>query len=294
VIRPRKLSRRRFVLAGAAAALGACGRGGGTAARGADGTSGSGPTDDNPSDNTNDHDTSAASGGTRPVAVPPAGSVNEPGTLPPTSRDPTASGLQAPARYVAHGPRSNPRVALTFHASGDPVLAQRLLDVLAAHQTSVTVFGVGQWLAAHPDLVARIQRDGHELANHTLSHEPMGQMSATSIAREITGCADVLRRLTGSISAWFRPSGIDVPTGTILVEAGRAGYPVSVGYDVDSLDFRDPGAAAIETTVRDGMQAGSIVSLHFGHRGTIDAIGSIIDHARASGWVPVTVSRLLS
>jgi peptidoglycan/xylan/chitin deacetylase (PgdA/CDA1 family) len=217
--------------------------------------------------------------------------VTEPGTLPPTS---SASGLLPPARYIAHGSRSEPRVALTFHASGDPLLAQRLLDVLAVHQTPVTVFGVGQWLAAHPDLVGRIRRDGHELANHTLSHQAMGQMSATTIAREITGCAEVLRRLTGSISSWFRPSGIDVPTGVILVEAGRAGYPVSVGYDVDSLDFRDPGVVAIETTVRNGMQAGSIVSLHFGHRGTIEAIGSIIDHAHASGWEPVTVSRLLA
>jgi peptidoglycan/xylan/chitin deacetylase (PgdA/CDA1 family) len=273
---PGPLSRRRFVLAGAVAAvLSACGRGRG---RGATATS---PATNATGTTTPDRATTA----TAPGATASPG----PGTLPPTS----ATGPLSPARYVPNGDRAGSRVALTFHASGDPALAQQLLDVVARAGVPITVFGVGQWMAAHRDLVSRIAHAGHELANHTLTHQAMGQLSADRISQEVVGCADVLRDLTGSITAWFRPSGIAVPTATILEQAGRAGYPVSVGYDVDSLDFQDPGVEAVRANVLDHVQPGSIVSLHFGHQGTIAAFGPIVDGLRSRRLEPVTVTQLL-
>ena len=274
------LSRRRFVLAGVVAAvLGACGRGRGRGAT-------SSPT---ATDATGTSPTPASAATTAGATATSAPTSPGPGTLPPTS----ITGALGPARYVPNGDRAASRVALTFHASGDPALAQQLLDVVARAGVPITVFGVGQWMAAHPDLVGRIAREGHELANHTLTHQAMGQLSADRIGQEVVGCADVLRNLTGSITAWFRPSGIAVPTATILEQAGRAGYPVSVGYDVDSLDFQDPGAAAVLANVLDHVQPGSIISLHFGHQGTIAAFAPIVDGLRGRGLQPVTVSQLL-
>jgi peptidoglycan/xylan/chitin deacetylase (PgdA/CDA1 family) len=227
--------------------------------------------------------------GAAPTTLPPAPTAPAPSAAPATSAAP-----HGPATFVNHGARTDPRVALTFHASGDAGLATQLLDELEARDTRVTVFGVGQWLEANPELVARMLTDGHELGNHTFSHQSMGQLSASRIAQEITGCAEVLTKLTGSISAWFRPSGIEVPTDAILDAAGTAGYPVSVGYDVDSLDFEDPGPAAVEANVRKSVQAGSIVSLHFGHQGTVEAIGSVLDHLSSVGLQTATVGQLLA
>jgi len=273
---PDPFSRRRFVLAGlVAAALGAC--------------RSSGSSDDRA---TGSSTTLSAGGGNAPSTGAPttAPSTPAPGTLPPTS----SAASVGPARYVAHGDRTLSKVALTFHASGDPTLAQQLLDVVARAAVPITVFGVGQWMAQHPDLVGRIAHDGHELANHTLTHQAMGRLPEDQLDHEVAGCAEVLRSLTGSITAWFRPSGIDVPTATILDHAGRAGYPVSVGYDVDSRDFQDPGAGAVQANVLDHVQPGSIVSLHFGHQGTIAAFGPIVDGLRARQLEPVTVSGLLA
>ena len=155
---PDPFSRRRFVLAGlVAAALGACRSSGSSGER----TAGSSTT------------LAVGSGNAPSSAAPPtAPSTPAPGTLPPTS-SPASVG---PARYVAHGDRTLANVALTFHASGDPALAQQLLDVVARAAVPITVFGVGQWMAQHPDLVGRIAHDGHELANHTLTHQAMGRL----------------------------------------------------------------------------------------------------------------------
>jgi peptidoglycan/xylan/chitin deacetylase (PgdA/CDA1 family) len=223
---------------------------------------------------------------------PPAGADATAST--PQARSTTSPPAGAPARFVSAGPSTSSAVALTFHASGDVQLATRLLDLLRERAVPVTVFVVGKWLAANPSFAQRIPADGHELGNHTYSHLAMGSLSRATTASEITKAADVLRQLTGSPSRWFRPSGIEVPTATILQEAGRAGYGTSVGYSLDSLDYTDPGSAAVVRNVNTAVTAGSIVSLHFGHAGTIAALPAILDHLSTSQLRPVKVSGLLA
>jgi peptidoglycan/xylan/chitin deacetylase (PgdA/CDA1 family) len=185
-------------------------------------------------------------------------------------------------------------VALTFHGSGDVGLVTQLLDEAKAGKTPITVFAVGQWLEDNPPMAARILGDGHELANHTYTHPDLATVSDQALTEEILRCRDVLRRLTQSDGRWFRPSGVDVPTSAMLVEAGRAGYATVVGYNVDPLDYQDPGAAVIVSRVKANLAAGSIVSLHTGHAGTVAAFGPIVDAVHSAGLTPVTVGNLLA
>jgi peptidoglycan/xylan/chitin deacetylase (PgdA/CDA1 family) len=77
----------------------------------------------------------------------------------------------------------------------------------------------------------------------------------------------------------------------MLEQAAIAGYEASIGYSLDSLDHRDPGAPAVVETVGTAT-GGEIVSLHFGHPGTIEAMPAILDGLDRRGLEPVTVSRL--
>jgi peptidoglycan/xylan/chitin deacetylase (PgdA/CDA1 family) len=199
----------------------------------------------------------------------------------------------SPAKFINHGSRDSGKVALTFHAAGNPAMASALLDLLKKSGTPITVFAVGNWVQANPKLVARVISEGHELANHTWSHGAMKTMSAGDLLTEITKAAEAIKAVNGSAGHWFRPSQIEVPTPGILAAAGKAGYGVSVGYDLDSFDFQDPGAAAVRKNVIDNVQAGNIVSLHFDHQNTIDALPAIIDHLKTKNLTPVTVSGML-
>ncbi len=160
-------------------------------------------------------------------------------------------------------------------------------------QVTSTIFGVGDWMKDNPKMVASMVDNGHEMGNHTWSHQPMRKLSAGSLFDEISQCATVLTDLVGSPTRWFRPSGIEVPTDSILKQAGKAGYQVSVGYDVDSLDFQDPPVPEIISNVTNVVIGGSIVSLHFGHAGTLDALSKIVEHIRGLGLTPGTVGQLL-
>ncbi|MGW0536393.1 polysaccharide deacetylase family protein [Streptomyces sp. NPDC003032] len=195
---------------------------------------------------------------------------------------------------IAHGPRDRPEVALTFHGQGDPATAKALLTEAEKAGAKLTVLAVGGWLDAHPGLARRILDGGHDLGNHTLHHLDINDMSEADAYAEITGCADRLRRLTGSIGTWFRPS--RARTATPLVErlARRAGYPHVLSYDVDSLDFTSPGAPAITREIAAEIRAGSVVSLHFGYADTVAALPDILQELERRGLRAVTTTELLT
>ncbi|WP_030667590.1 polysaccharide deacetylase family protein, partial [Streptomyces cellulosae] len=195
---------------------------------------------------------------------------------------------------VTHGPRTHPRVALTFHGQGDPALARALLDEAERHGARVTVLAVGTWLDEHPDLARRVLDGGHDLGNHTLRHLDVNAMPEAEAEAEITGCADRLRQLTGSVGTWFRPS--RAPRASPLVErlAHRAGYPHVLSYDVDSLDFTSPGATAVTRKVLGEIRNGSVVSLHLGYPDTVAALPAVLEELDHRGLSAVTTTELLS
>ncbi|UQU67616.1 polysaccharide deacetylase family protein [Couchioplanes caeruleus] len=195
---------------------------------------------------------------------------------------------------ISHGRRDSRKVALTFHGQGDPVLADRLLTHLAAGGARVTVLAVGTWLAAQPQLAARILADGHELGNHTQHHGDLKQMSAAQVYAEIRACARVLESATGSIGRWFRPSQTRHATDTIRTQAAKAGYATCLSYDVDSLDHTDPPPATIIETTLGAVRGGSVVSLHLGHEGTVQAMEPLLAGLRRRGLRTVTVSELMT
>jgi peptidoglycan/xylan/chitin deacetylase (PgdA/CDA1 family) len=195
---------------------------------------------------------------------------------------------------VVHGSRHRSQVALTFHGQGPVSMADALLAEAERAGARVTVLAVGTWLGQYPQMAERVLRGGHDLGNHTMHHLDISAMDAPRAYAEIAGCAQRLRSLTGSIGRWFRPSQTQYSTPLIEREAGRAGYQTCVSYDVDSLDYTDPGPDAIVSTVLRSTRPGSIVSLHLGHAGTVTALPAIVRGLVSRGLRPVTLTDLLS
>nr|EIF92621.1 polysaccharide deacetylase [Streptomyces tsukubensis NRRL18488] len=143
-------------------------------------------------------------------------------------------------------------------------------------------------------MARRILDGGHDLGNHTMNHVSVNELPEAEAYAEITGCADRLRRLTGSIGTWFRPSRTRTATPLVVRLAGRAGYPHVLSYDLDSLDATSPGAAAVTRTVAGQIHRGSVVSLHFGYADTVAALPALLDDLHRRGLRAVTTTELLS
>jgi peptidoglycan/xylan/chitin deacetylase (PgdA/CDA1 family) len=229
---------------------------------------------------------------------PPAATSGDPAG----SRDPATAGPRAapaarafPGRpaQITHGPRDRPQVALTFHGQGDPALALALLEEAERHGARITVLAVGTWLDAHPELARRILDGGHDLGNHTHRHIDINALPEAEAAREITECATRLKRLTGSVGTWFRPSRTARASPLVTRLARDAGYPHVLSYDVDSLDFTSPGAPAVTANVLREIRGGSVVSLHFGYADTVAALPAVLDELDRRQLRAVTTTELI-
>jgi peptidoglycan/xylan/chitin deacetylase (PgdA/CDA1 family) len=185
-------------------------------------------------------------------------------------------------------------VALTFHGQGPLSMADALLAEAERAGARVTVLAVGTWLEQYPQIAKRILGGGHDLGNHTMHHLNISAMDAPAAYTEIAECAQRLRSLTQSIGRWFRPSQTQYSTPLIEREARKVGYQTCVSYDVDSLDYTDPGPDAIVSNVLGSTRPGSIVSMHLGHSGTVTALPAIVRGLARRGLRPVTLTDLLS
>ena len=204
-----------------------------------------------------------------------------------------SSPAEAATADIQHGSRSVKKVALTFHGAGAPDFADPLLKLFKSSGTKVSVFAVGTWLVKEPSIASRIISEGHDLGNHTMTHTQMKTISAKKVESEITGCANELTKLIGNHGAWFRPSGTQFSTPTIRKAAVKNGYGQCISYEVDSQDFMDVSKTKMVSNVMDNVKNGSIISMHFGHKVTLEAMPTILDKLHAAGLTPVTLSELL-
>jgi peptidoglycan/xylan/chitin deacetylase (PgdA/CDA1 family) len=233
-----------------------------------------------------------------PVALPPAvppspqpspAAAPSPGIAAPTG-PPVPGG---PAIELVRADTGRPELALTFHGAGSNTLDRKVLEALAKGGAQVTVLAVGTWLAQYPDAAKMVIDLGHELGNHTWSHRAMSKLSVSEQREEIVRCRDRIEQLTGGPGVWFRQSAAQYPTAELLTLAGAAGYPRVLSYNLDSLDWTDPGPAKVISQLTKAA-AGSVVSMHLGHQGTLTAIPKILVDLKERGLRPVTATQLFA
>lgn len=236
--------------------------------------------------------TSGCAPGQSPAAPGTSAPAPDSPSAPPDLTPQAGPRTHAPAVQIIRGSGARPEVALTFHGAGPVSITKQVLAALAAGHAKATVLAVGTWLAASPDGIRMVRDGGHEIGNHTWSHVDMTALSAAAIQGEIERCRDRLDSLVGTPGDFFRQSAARTATQRELVVAGQAGYPRVLSYDIDSLDWQDPPPAAIRAAVARAT-AGSVVSMHLGHAGTVLALPGILNDLANRGLTPVTASELL-
>src|SRR5438270_4977958 len=73
-------------------------------------------------------------------------------------------------KVTARGPANSKGVAITFDDGPTPNSTEAVLDALAEHHAKATFFVIGQNVRRHPDLLKRIDDEGHQIGNHTFNH----------------------------------------------------------------------------------------------------------------------------
>ena len=210
-----------------------------------------------------------------------------------------------PRGYVINrwGYDPNHVVALTFDDGPDPVWTPQILDILKSKHVPATFFLIGENAESSPDLVKRIDAEGHQIGNHTYTHPNIADVSDRRVTLELNATERLLESLIGKRTLLFRPPyAEDVEPETPdqvhpLVLTSQLGY-YSVGMQIDPDDWRRPGAPEIIKRVMEQAHSGegNVVLLHDagGDRSqTVEALPLLIDKLRAEGYQLVRISDLL-
>lgn len=181
-------------------------------------------------------------------------------------------------------------IALTFD-DGPSSYTKDILAILKQYGVRATFFNLGT--QADSDSLA-VLNDGHELASHTNQHMNLPDCDRDALRNEISTAADAIEGATQ-----YRPQMIRAPYGAFtLNEWARAGDLIScnVLWNIDTLDWKRPGAAAITDEVLSGAYNGAIALMHDGggnRSQDIEALPEIIEKLQAAGYKLVTVSELM-
>lgn len=205
--------------------------------------------------------------------------------------------LQEPQDMVIASVNPKPHggnyVALTFD-DGPSKYTPQILEILKEKGAKATFFNLGQQAQDNPAGSKAIVDAGMELASHTMAHQNLPKADRDTLRSEISNAASALKDATGEDTQMIR-----APYGAFTdVEWARSGDLIScnVLWNIDTLDWKRPGASAIQAAALKGVHNGSIILMHDGggnREQTVQALPGIIDSLRSQGYELVTVSELM-
>jgi biofilm PGA synthesis N-glycosyltransferase PgaC len=204
-------------------------------------------------------------------------------------------------RY-GYAPTTERTISLTFDDGPDAQNTPQLLDVLSAAQAPATFFVTGSNAANYSDIMSRMTREGHVVANHTLTHVDITKSSPWRAKMELILTDHALRALTDYATPSFRlPYSSDDPesmqkTVDGILRAQQWGYLVS-SHDFDTLDWEHtarPGDGAIPLPPLDGRNITILMHDAGGNRAkTISYVrDELIPAAKAAGYVFQTMPQI--
>jgi len=179
-------------------------------------------------------------------------------------------------------------IALTFDDGPRKGTTDRLLDGLQKRGASATFFVVGEQAQLYPDLIKRMQTEGHQIGNHTWSHVRLEKVEDQEIAEEIGKTETLLEGILGGSHYWLRPPyGILKPEGEQLVKVPM------VKWSLDTRDWESRNTEKIVKKALDEVKPNSIILLHDIYPTSVDAALKLVDILQEKGYLFVTVEELL-
>lgn len=203
-------------------------------------------------------------------------------------RGPVVFPASGRACQVEAGKEKGNKIALTFDDGPHPVYTEKLLDGLKERGVHATFFVTGEHAELHPDLIKRMQEEGHLIGNHTYSHIQLRAGNRNEFREELQKTSGIVKDITGEEVLYVRP-----PYGSWdkALEKDLNMFPVL--WTIDPTDWSCLNADTVTRRVEDKVQENGIILLHDYYATSVEAALQIVDDLQREGYVFVTVDELL-
>jgi len=183
-------------------------------------------------------------------------------------------------------------VSLTFDVVWMPAETGKILDILDRYQLTATFFLTGNWVRRNPDLAREIILRGHEVGQHSFSHQRLPALSDNELAQEFDLMEKALRHELNVTTSFFRPPYGEIDERVRDLATAR-GY-TTVLWSIDPHDWLNPGVDLLVRTVLQKVHPGAIILLHTSAAQLPEALPSIIEGLRAKQYEMLPLSLLLA
>jgi peptidoglycan-N-acetylglucosamine deacetylase len=148
---------------------------------------------------------------------------------------------------------SNPNeIALTYDDGPNDIATERLLDVLARHNTHATFFLIGRYVRQRPQIARAIASAGHLIGNHTMTHPWLAWQSASRIREELANCNAAIEDTLGAPVRYLRaPHGARRP---VVFRIARELGLTAVQWNLLPGDWKPIDANEIATRTIRGIE----------------------------------------
>ncbi len=153
-------------------------------------------------------------------------------------------------------------------------LTEIVLDLLAAAKRKATFALVGERALERPETVRRIVAEGHEVANHSMTHARLSDLEQEDVEREIDGCTEALRSIGVEPTALRPPFVASSPA--VEEVADRRGLILLAQSSAGDYLYSDPDELAHAC-----RSYTSFLGLHDTHEPTVRALPAILEHLPA-------------
>ncbi len=197
------------------------------------------------------------------------------------------------------------RISLTFDDGPDRLYTPKILDILRDFNIKATFFVVGKNAQNNPDIITRINKEGHDIGNHTFRHpvSPLLLRRKNFIREEILKTNRILNKILGKIPLFFRPplARWDASSKDLISQARKFGH-VSVGWSCSSVDWIGSRKIIANKILKNPKKDGDIILLHDGaektfikkRSATVEMLPAIIKDLQEKSFQMLSLTKLLS
>lgn len=182
----------------------------------------------------------------------------------------------------------NKKIALTFDDGPHPYYTEQLLDGLKERGVHVTFFVTGEHASLHPDIIKRMQEEGHLIGNHTYSHMQLKRGNREEFKEELIKTNEVIKEITGEEVQYVRP-----PYGSWDKSFEKELNMFPVLWTVDPLDWCSADVSCITRKIVSKAEENDIILMHDYYDSSVTAALKAVDELMEKGYTFVTVEEIL-
>lgn len=180
------------------------------------------------------------------------------------------------------------KIALTFDDGPHPYYTQQLLDGLKERGARASFFVMGKQAEAYPDLILRMQTEGHLIGNHTYSHIQLGKGNRETFKSELVKTNELLMGITGEEPQYVRP-----PYGSWDKSFESELTMIPVLWTIDPMDWCSSDVEGIVQKVTRKAEENAVILMHDEYKSSVTAALQIVDILQKQGYEFVTVDEIL-